>query len=375
MLYYYIDYKHLYYSNSLIDFAYMLSLTTVSFGALWKNFKSSTIFDLSVVTNAGGRRRWVYLLLYPAIVLLVLWSGMTDVYIGTSDIIAFAVPIFLYWGSCKYVQISIEKETLLRHQNKILEQRVAEQVNELSFLANQDTLTTLFNRRYFMDYLDSTIQTICQGDLMAIMMIDLDRFKVINDTFGHDVGDKVLIEISFRLTKWNNFGATVARLGGDEFAIMLAGKYMQKDIEDFCVQIIDLCGKPIIIGENLLSPTMSIGIALISEDVRDGKTLMKYADISMYSAKSQGYNKYQFYDPIIDQDFKKAIEIEVLLKKADIEKDFSLFYQPQYSLPDMKLIGAEALIRWENSERGTYRPTFLFPLQRRSTIYSRSGNG
>ncbi len=362
LVYYYFEYNNLYDPNSMIDFVYMLSFYIIAVGALWKTYKSSSVLDLSVVTNTGGRTRWVFLPLFPLFAVLFSVTGIINVQLSVGDLIAFTVPIFFYWGACKYVQISIEKELLLRQQNEILGQRIAEQVSELKFLANQDTLTTLFNRRYFMACLDDTSQTLRPSDLLAMLLIDLDRFKAINDTYGHDAGDKVLIELAQRMTVWNNYGATIARLGGDEFAIIFVGKYTQKEIEEFCLEIIDLCNKPIHISGNSLNLTMSVGIALVSEEVGDGKTLMKNADIAMYSAKSQGYNKYQFYNPLIDKDFKETREIEALLRQADVDKDFELFYQPQYTLSDKKLVGAEALIRWNNREHGYIPPNLFIPI-------------
>lgn len=362
MYYYYIDYNGLYAPNTIVDFIYILSLLIIAFGALWKTYKNSSIYDLTIVTNVGSRKRWVYLLLYPFFAVLFSITNIVDIKLCIIDFVLFAMPILFYWGSCKYVQLSISKEMLLKKKNEILEQRVAEQINQLTFLANQDTLTTLFNRRYFMNCVDDRIKSLCDNELIAVLLIDLDRFKTINDTYGHDVGDMLLINVSQRMIEWNNYGATIARLGGDEFAIMFAGEYMRKDIENFCVQIIDLCGKPISFGENKLYLTMSVGIALTSEEVRDGKTLLKQADISMYNAKSQGYNKYQFYNPVIDHDFKKTIEIEALLRQANIDQDFELFYQPQYSLPDIQLIGAEALIRWKNRELGFIPPNVFIPI-------------
>lgn len=362
MIYYYIDYHGLYIPNTLIDFMYIFSLSIIAFGALWKTYKNTSVFDLTVVRNTGGRKRWAYLLLYPFFTAFLSVTGIVDVRLNIIDYLTYAILIFLYGCSCKYVRLSLEKEALLRCQNEMLKQRIAEQVSELTFLANQDTLTTLFNRRYFMSCLDETIASVCPTDTLAILLMDLDRFKTINDTYGHDVGDKVLIDLSFRMIEWNNYGATIARLGGDEFAIMFSGKYTQRDIESFCIQIIDLCSKSITIENNSLKLTMSVGIAFISKDVSDGKTLMKQADISMYSAKAQGYNKYQVYNRIIDQDFKKSVEIESLLKQVDVEKDFKLFYQPQYSLPEKKLTGAEALLRWENKELGYIPPNVFIPI-------------
>jgi diguanylate cyclase (GGDEF)-like protein len=362
MTYYYADYNDFYFPNTIVDVMYTLSLDILAFGALWKTFRHKTAVDLSIVINKGGRTRWAFLLAYPLFAVLIPAAHLVRVHLILPDYLTFGLTILLYWASCKYIQASIEKETLLRQQNEILEKRVAEQVRDLTFFANQDTLTTLFNRRYFMAGLNDAISALKLDDLMAILLIDLDRFKTINDTFGHDVGDKVLIELACRMIEWNRYGATLARLGGDEFAVLFAGKYTREDIETFCTQIIDQCCKPIDLLGSQLYLTMSIGIALISEDARDVKTLMKYADIAMYSAKARGYNKYQVYDPILSHDFEKNVEIEAMLRQTDVDKDFMLFYQPQYSLPDKKLIGAEALIRWENREHGFIPPDVFIPV-------------
>lgn len=362
LYYYYLDLNGLYIPNGVVDFAYMAALYTIAFGALRKTYKNSSAYDLSPVTNTGRRMRWVYLLFYPFSAIFFSATGLIGVRLSAGDLLFFTVPIVLHWGSCKYVQMSVEKEALLKRQNEILEQRVAEQVSKLTFLANQDTLTTLFNRRYFISCLDEAIRSLRRNSLLAILMIDLDRFKTINDSYGHDVGDKILAELSRRMIEWNRCGATLARLGGDEFAVLFAGEYTRSDIEGFCAQLIDACGKPIAVGKSSLNPTMSIGAALVTEGVSDWKALMKHADIAMYRAKAQGYNRYQVYDPSIDRTFNQSIEIETLLKQADVEKDFKLFYQPQYSVPELKLIGAEALIRWEERGHGFIPPNVFIPI-------------
>lgn len=362
LLYYYLDYNGAYFPNSLNDLLYVLALDVVAFGALWKTYKSRFVFDLSVVVNIGGRRRWTYLLLFPAFMIIVVVTGLIPVRLDIGDFFAIGGPTLFYWAACKYVQVSLEKEALLKQNNEMLEQRIADQISELSFLANQDTLTTLFNRRYFMSCLDDMITNKRESETVALLIIDIDRFKTINESFGHDTGDKVLIDLSYRMIEWNNYGATIARFGGDEFAIMFAGKYTPKDIEDFCAGIINVCGQPLSIGRNELSLTMCIGVATATADVCDGKTLMQNADIAMYQAKSQGYNRYQFYDSLMSRDFKKSMEIEFLLRQTDPEKDFELFYQPQYALPEKELIGAEALIRWKNSEHGYIPPNVFIPI-------------
>jgi diguanylate cyclase (GGDEF)-like protein len=362
VFYYYLSFNNSYFPDTIIDFMYILSMFIITFGALWKEYKNILFLELSIVMNTGNKRRWIYLLIYPAVAVLFSLTGVVDVKLGFDDTILFVIPTLMYYLSCKYVQISLEKEALLKHSNAMLEQRVAEQINELTFLANKDTLTTLFNRRYFMAFLDESLKSKRIGDQLALLVIDMDRFKTINDSFGHDVGDRVLIELAYRMIEWNNYGATISRLGGDEFGIIFVGKYTQKDVEDLCIEIINLCVKPFLIGEIKLNLSMSIGIALETADICDGKMLMQNADIAMYRAKSQGYNSYQIYDHLMSQDLKRNNEIEFLLKQTDAEKDFELFYQPQYVLPDKKLIGAEALLRWNNSEHGFIPPNVFIPI-------------
>ena len=366
MLYYFFSYNELYFPNSITDFLYVLALAVIAFGALWKLYKKNTLSDLSYMTNVGIRSRWIYLLVFPAVAIIDVATGFVNVHLTVADFLFLGVPILLYWAACKYVQLALEKESLLKRSNEVLEQRVAEQISELKFLANQDTLTPLFNRRYFTTCLEESINSLYKSNSLSLLIIDMDRFKTINDTFGHDVGDHILIELSYRLIEWNNWGATIARLGGDEFAFLFVGKYTQKDIEGFCSEIIELCAKPFIIDlnidQNTLSMTVSIGVAYMTEDIPDGKTLMQNADIAMYRAKSQGYNRYTVYDSLMSQDFRKTVEIEILLRQTDPEKDFELFYQPQFNLPDKELIGAEALIRWKNPEHGYIPPNIFIPI-------------
>jgi diguanylate cyclase (GGDEF)-like protein len=279
-----------------------------------------------------------------------------------SDFIVFGLLTWVYGFISNYIQLSIEKETLLTNANEILERQIAEQIDELAFLANRDTLTSLFNRRYFFDHLGESIKSLRRNETLALLLFDLDRFKVINDNYGHDVGDKILVNLAARLNEWNDRGTTIARLGGDEFIILLVGEYSYAEIADICEQIIELCGKPISVCDDTLDVTLSMGVSILTPSACDGKTLMKHADIAMYQAKSRGYNKYLFYNDLLSSEIDKATKIEVLLKQADTEKDFELYYQPQFSLPDLELIGAEALIQWKNTAHGYIPPKVFIPV-------------
>jgi diguanylate cyclase (GGDEF)-like protein len=366
IVYFYADLNGVYLPNSLFDFAYALSLQLIALGALCRvNTYCGATVTLSDITNIGTIKRWRFLFLYPLIAIILELFDFIDVNVTATDIILFCFLIFFYRASCKYVQISIENEHLLEtanRANELLENRVAEQVAELTFLINQDTLTTLFNRRYFLSCVDESIASLGSNEILALLLIDVDRFKTINDDFGHDDGDKVLIDLSYRMTEWNHYGAILSRLGGDEFAILLIGKYTRRDIEDYCSEIMACFNEPICVGNNTLSLTISVGIALHAPDACDSKMLMKHADISMYRAKSQGYNKYQFYDPLFSEDINRNRELENMLKQSDVEKDFELFFQPQFSLPDKSLIGAEALIRWNHPEHGYIPPNIFIPV-------------
>lgn len=362
--FHYVMCNGLYTGSPVIDFLYLLAMALIAFGALYKTFSNGPTFDVSHVSNTGSKQNYLYLFIYPALAYIFTLFDNVNVRMNWKDVLAFAILIALYWASCKYVQLSLEKEALLKENNAFLEEQVAAQANELTFLANQDPSTNLFNRRYFRTLLDEVIKNKRKNELIALLQIDIDRLKVINDTYGHDVGDKVIAEIAQRMTKWNRYGATIARIGGDEFAVLFTGKYTQTDIEHYCDEIISICNEPIIIGDITLNVTISIGVAMIDEQREDtsGRKLLQNADISMNKSKAQGYNKYQIYDTFMSKDFEKALEIEALLRQADIDKDFELYYQPQYSIPGNELIGAEALLRWKNPEHGFIPPNDFIPI-------------
>jgi diguanylate cyclase (GGDEF)-like protein len=197
---------------------------------------------------------------------------------------------------------------------------------------------------------------------MACRLIDIDRFKTINDTFGHDIGDKVLIAVSARIRDYINGRAVLARLGGDEFALFVQGNYSREMVAGFADDIIKTCSLPVTVEDNKLQITISLGIALHQAEEDSRITLMRNADIAMYRAKAQGYNKYVFYDPSFIKSVGKKSEIEVLLRKANFEKDFELYYQPQFDILENKLIGAEALLRWKIAEYGYIPPKEFIPV-------------
>lgn len=365
ILFFYTDLQGIYFSNSLIDFTYILSLQMIAFGVLLKVFSEESLVNSTVVTNIGNTKSWLYLFIYPLCAYLFEAFDIIEGTVTLMQILLLIVMILLYRAASKYVQISIQNEQLLyqaRHMNEILEKRVAEQVAELTYLVNRDTLTTLFNRRHFYRCVDKSINSLSQNDTLAILLIDVDRFKKINDNFGHDVGDTVLIKLSNRLIDWNKIGAELCRLGGDEFAIMIVGSYTPCEIQEFCMELIKFCYEPIRIRDSVINMSVSVGVSLFSEEAQNREVLMKHADMAMYRAKAQGFSKLQFYNQTFNKDFNKNNEIEILLKQINVEKDFELYYQPQFSLPELTLIGAEALIRWNQPKHGYIPPNIFIPI-------------
>jgi len=267
----------------------------------------------------------------------------------TSCFLLSSVWINSYAKSDRKAENNLQQQKNLNEQ---LEQRIEEQTRDLHFHTNHDPLTTLFNRRYFINQVEESIKAKNDNDLIAVVIMDVDRFKTINDTLGHDVGDAVLNELSSRLVQWNQCAATLARLGGDEFAILFFGPYKQSEVQAFCSQMIQLCSQPVILDEKEIAVSISAGVSVFNKVTDNVHSLVKNADIAMYQAKAQGYNKCQFYNTSLGEDVNRNNTIEVLLKResAEIEKEFNLYYQPQFSLPEKQLVGAEALIRWRSAE-------------------------
>lgn len=369
LVYYYIVYKELYIPNSITDFLYIVSIMIIAAGALWKRLPSSSVDDLKLITEDKSKSKWAYLLTFP--IFSIAAEGFNII-----DLLIFAVIICLYHAAMKYINLADENERLLKKEfsiNAKLEKRIEEQLLELSVLANQDTITKLYNRRYFSVCLEETIEMLQQDEVLAVFQFDIDRFKTINDSYGHDVGDKVIIEVSNRLLEWNTSNAVISRLGGDEFAILMHGYLTTRQLEEYCSQIIDLCSAPIFIDNQVLYITMSIGISVCPKDAYDSVSLLKNSDIAMYRAKAEGFNKYVFFSPSFKENIRQKNEIEALLRKADMESDFELVFQPQFELPDKLLIGAEALLRWKNPEHGYIPPSIFVPVAEEIDYIGRIG--
>jgi len=224
-------------------------------------------------------------------------------------------------------------------------------------MAFYDTLTNLANRRLFYDRLGQAVDHAQRSrHLSALLYLDLDQFKRVNDTLGHEVGDVLLQEVSTRLTSCVRQEDTVARLGGDEFTVLLFDITSPSDASLVADKILTTLRQPLNISGHQLVVTTSIGITIVPQDGTDPNSLMKNADLAMYRAKEHGRNTYHFYSEELNTNAIKRLKTEYELRRAMERSEFVLFYQPKVRLTDQQIVGVECLIRWEHPERGLLTP-------------------
>jgi len=241
--------------------------------------------------------------------------------------------------------------------------RLHEQSQLLNYQANHDSLTKLPNRSLFQDRLEQSIASSKRNkEKFALFFIDLDQFKKINDSLGHHIGDEVLIESAARLSKTIRNEDTLARLGGDEFTIILKNISNPKDAAIVAQKIIDQIKLPIVVGTHQLYISSSIGISIYPDDSQAKENLLKYADTAMYKAKEEGRDNYQFYSSEMTAFAFERVVMENSLRVAVKEKQFIVYFQPQYSTATDKIIGMEALVRWQHPQLGLVPPGKFIPI-------------
>jgi diguanylate cyclase (GGDEF)-like protein/PAS domain S-box-containing protein len=235
---------------------------------------------------------------------------------------------------------------------------------ELSRVAHYDALTGIPNRVLLADRMKQAIaETARERSMVAVCYLDLDGFKSINDTLGHDAGDQVLVEVSRRIRQTIRAGDTVARLGGDEFVVLLE---LEKGEE--CVatleRLLDVIAQPITVKDNPQMLSASIGVSIYPLDDEDSDTLLRHADQAMYVAKQSGKNRFYIYDTAMDQRARSHNELLKNIRHGLNNGQFELCFQPKINLHSKQLVGAEALIRWRHPERGLLSPIeFLRPIE------------
>jgi diguanylate cyclase (GGDEF)-like protein len=388
----YLRYKYFQIRDDLVDLEEINSwmrkyrrcmfLSGLAFGLMIFFFQSLfveyhfLILTILIGLSAGG----LYTLgevfsIYASYVLAMLltalvWMLLQDAYVYTVGAILIVVAIYYYLSMARryennFKQITIEQRNVSEHIKKQeqMQEELLKQKDILEYQATHDVLTGLPNRTLFNDRLEQSIQKAKRnGTHIALFFIDLDHFKEINDSLGHHVGDEVLKIVTSRLNLVIRLEDTLARLGGDEFTIIMENVQNVQYAILFSQKILKVLLEPVSINSQKLYISSSIGISLFPQDTADANNLLKYADTAMYKAKAEGRNNFQFYSKEMTELAFERVIMVASLKQAIKKREFVVHYQPQIDARNNKLVGLEALVRWEHPTLGLVSPVKFVPL-------------
>jgi diguanylate cyclase (GGDEF)-like protein len=264
------------------------------------------------------------------------------------------------------------KEFICYAVRDITERKLAEEM--LRYQACHDVLTQLGNRNLFNEQLHKTIARAQRYKYkFAIMFIDLDRFKNINDTLGHDIGDKFLQVVAHRIRDCLRNSDLIARWGGDEFTILLSEIKLPHDVAIVADRILHSLKQPFGVMEYQLRAYLSIGIAIYPQDGDNLESLLKNADTALYQIKNEGGNNYKYYNPSMNHQQKELLKMEGYLYEAIKQNQFELYYQPQINVKTAQIIGMEALIRWQHPVLGRVSPIQFIPIAEETGLINALG--
>jgi diguanylate cyclase (GGDEF)-like protein/PAS domain S-box-containing protein len=254
-----------------------------------------------------------------------------------------------------------DSATILVTALDVTERKKAEAA--MHHMAHHDALTGLPNRSLFLQRIEFGLREANRaGSYMGVLFLDLDHFKDVNDTLGHPVGDELLIQVSQRLRNCARGSDTVARLGGDEFAILCSNLKSPEQAAELAQRIVETVARPFDIHGHEIHTATSIGISTFPIDAREPDRLVSFADMALYTAKEQGRSNYKFFDPKMDEAVQRRKLLENELRESLTSEQLLLHYQPQIDLISGRLVGAEALVRWQHPVRGLVYPGEFIPV-------------
>lgn len=303
-----------------------------------------------------------------------IYSDVTEQLYGMKRLkYRFALEVALMMGALYTLLLLI-----FRHTNRSIslqvqqQQELQQEIHEYAYI---DRLTGLPNRAYFLEILDQTIAQAQRSDhLVALLFLDLDDFKKVNDGLGHQAGDKLLEVVGRRIKTCLREGDMVARLGGDEFTVILNHINNVEETYQIAERIIDTVATPMIINEMEVIVSTSIGITFYPFDDDNSGQLLKNADTAMYQAKKKGRNCYQYYTEEMNRALSARLDMENKIRQAIRLEQFSVHYQPRLDLKHKRITGVEALIRWEHPQDGYISPAQFIPVAEETGLISNIGN-
>ena len=248
---------------------------------------------------------------------------------------------------------------LITYQDVTEQQRAQDRIVHM---ARHDALTDLPNRVLLRERLEHELKRVRRGESLAVLCLDLDQFKSVNDTLGHPIGDELLKHVADRLRGCTREPDTVVRLGGDEFAIIMTGLEQPSDAAALSRRVQESISKPYQIDGHQIVSNISIGISIAPIDGADPDVLLKNADMALYGAKTDGRGTYRFFETEMDAKMKARRNLEMDLRKALANKEFELYYQPLVTLQGAEITALEALLRWNHPKRGMISPADFIPI-------------
>ena len=298
----------------------------------------------------------VFRLVWPAVILFALaFAALSFVASGTSDA---AIRERLASVAMSGSVIAVLLLVLLVYYTRRLARELANNEERVQDLFGRDPLSSLPNRLIFTERLDGELRRLgrMEGGV-AVLFLDLDRFKDVNDTYGHQAGDELIKQVAHRLSDLLRGADTLARFGGDEFAIIQTGIRSSQDAEALARRILESLGSGFRVGDAEVSIGVSIGIALAPENGDNHEVLMRLADTALYQAKSEGRNRFSFFERTMDEAIRMRKVVEDDLRHAILRDELTLYYQPVYSAEGNAIVGVEALVRWPHAKQGLISPS------------------
>lgn len=370
LLYIWQYFNNSYKTNSLSDILFLLSFFTIAIASYHASKDPEGYFEHkdSLPLNYGLSKILWITLLAPA---LLFFLGKLDVI----HIVIILLILVVYQVTSHYVQQLMMTEVMYNKEHEMtlkLEEEIKERTRELLISkealekkAITDSLTGLYNRDYFNQVLSERIEN---KIVFTVAYLDLDRFKIINDLHGHHMGDHVLVHIAKLFAHHLSIDYDLFRIGGDEFAIIIPGD-SPKVMTGVSQTIKNLLQETIVIGKYSFHVEASLGFARYPQDAQTASDLVKSADIAMYHAKNEVSNvNHVFYTSQLIEGLERRNYIEILLSNADFENDFELYFQPQFDAINEKVIGMEALIRWNHKKEGFISPGEFIPIAEETGI-------
>ncbi|MBP1474910.1 EAL domain-containing protein [Frateuria sp. MAH-13] len=303
----------------------------------------------------------------PGAVSLQARAGLHGLGLGLAVSLVSGLLLLLTLG------VSLAHRQLQRHTEAI-SRELGQARDALSWLAYHDELTALPNRANVLDLLDRLLPLASEERFeVAVLFVDLDGFKSINDTLGHEVGDEFLRSVADALRASVRSRDTVARFGGDEFVVVLERFRSEQNLSAICQKILSLVSHPVTVAGHSVSATPSIGVAMFPRDGADAASLLRHADLAMYSAKEHGKAGYCFYQPRMSEQARDRLLLSAELREALQREELVVHYQPKVALDTRRVVGLEALVRWPHAERGLLLPTHFVPLAESSGLIAQLG--